>query len=107
MTGFERCAWLWNETNAFVEKFRRERGSDRTITIRSEDLFKDASVMLQIVEHCGLPPLSMEEIRRALARPVNAQGKSNQAPPYAQWDEETKEQVRRWAALADHYEYAL
>jgi hypothetical protein len=38
----DKIAWLWNATNAFIDDFKDGAGKDRTLTVRSEDLFSNA-----------------------------------------------------------------
>lgn len=103
----ERCAWLWNETNAFVERFKQDVDPARVMTARAEDLFRDPAVTRTICEHAGLAPPPQDRVRRWLARPVNAQSFGREIGKFATWPTETQAAVRRRATLASTYGYAL
>ncbi len=108
MTIYERCAWLWNETNRHVEEFKESIDSPRIITVKSEDLFSDPDEASRIFSHCSLKPVPRNKTEKIIRRPVNAQVKrKSDLLPYKHWDEITKDQVRQWAALASRYGYIL
>jgi len=107
MTIFERCAWLWNETNAYIERFKERRDPERISTLKAEDLFSDPAAALRICEQCRLPKPKESQIARWIRKPVNAQLDDGGLPPYRLWDEARKREVRRWAGLADRYGYQL
>lgn len=107
MSAFERAAWLWNETNLFIERFKDTADPDRLLTVRAEDLFADPDAALSIIRHCRLPEPDRRKVRKWIARPVNAQIARSDLPPYQDWDEAKKDDVRRWATCAERYGYDL
>lgn len=107
MSTYQRAAWLWNETNAFIERFKEGRDEKRILTVRADDLFKTPEATLRIFAHCRLPAVPRDRIAAAIGRPVNAQPDDLGIPPYAQWDEARKAEVRPWLPLAERYGYEL
>lgn len=67
----EKIAWLWNETNQFIEDFKQQTDSTRYITIKAEDLFRDAAVTNQIFRFSNLPGMSEQKIKELIKAPVN------------------------------------
>jgi len=104
MTPIERCAWLWNETNAFIERFKADHDTQRILTIKAEDLFSRPDTTLQLCRHCRLPEPDESRVARWIKKPVNRQ-LAGDLPPYTLWDEDRKNQLRRWATLATTYGY--
>ncbi len=74
----DKIAWLWQETNAFIEGFKDQLEEDRIITVRSEDLFQDPLVTNNIMKHLGLNPLKIKTIEKYLKKPVNRELKKAQ-----------------------------
>lgn len=72
----EKIAWLWNETNQFIENFKKTVQPDRILTVKSEELFSDPSVSNQIFDFLGQTLLSESEIKSLIKRPVNKQDTS-------------------------------
>lgn len=107
MTPIERCAWLWNETNRFIERFKASGGKGEVITVRSEELFADPAAMQGILEHCYLPRPEPGEIESWIEDRVNQSKGGAVSDPYTRWPEERKEQVRRWVTLAEGYGYTV
>ncbi len=107
MTTSERCAWLWNETNAFIEQFKEGRDSQRILTLKAEDLFTQPAATIGLCRHCRLPEPPETDVAKWIKKPVNRQLDNNRLPPYELWDEAGKEQVGRWATLAGEYGYEV
>ena len=107
MTIFERCAWLWNETNAYIERFKQGCDPQRVFTLTSEHLFSDPSATLNVLERCRLPKPAESLVARRIRKPVNQQLDNGDLPHYSLWDESRKQEVRRWARLAERYGYRL
>ena len=100
-----KVAWLWNETNSFIEDFKADSNNQtRIITVRSEDLFTQPNVGRQIFEFIGVEPPSSKVISSRISRPVNSQ-RAGQLAPYSQWPSEEKEQLRKFSPLAEKYGY--
>lgn len=107
MTQVEKCSWLWNETNRFIERFKQGKDPNRILLVRSEELFQEPQTFVKICQHCGISPPVRSKIIRQLRRPVNAQDKRTMLPRYEDWDSETKMQLRRWVTGVDKYGYEL
>jgi len=106
MTQLERVAWLWNETNAFIERFKGRLDKDRIFFLRAEDLFRSAETAMDVFRFLDVSVPSVHPIRRLLRRPVNVQHEGS-FPEYAQWSVEEKGELSRWAHLAEKYGYEL
>ncbi len=107
MTPLERCAWLWNETNQYIESFKADRDQQRILTLKAEDLFSRPEATQDLCRYCQLPEPEKARVEKWIKRPVNRQLDNNGLPPYKLWDEARRVQVRRWATLADQYEYEV
>ncbi len=102
MSAYERIAWNWNETNAFIENFRTGIAEERFMRIRSEDLFEGAGAARAALSFCGATTISESGLRKALATQLNA----NPAPRRPiDWPSDLREQIARYATLAPHYGY--
>lgn len=73
----EKIAWLWNETNRFIEDFKEKTAADRVLTIRSDELFYSAETTLRIFDHLDLVPLERSRIEEIISEPVNKQAKKD------------------------------
>jgi len=107
-SSIQRCAWLWAETNAFIEDFRSVVDSERFLRVSAEDLFKSPATFNRILEHCGLAAQSEAKIASRIAKPVNADTASHGLGRYETWTHEE----RAWlqdsvASLAKTYGYAV
>jgi hypothetical protein len=69
----DKIAWLWQETNAFIEEFKKQGGKGRTLTVRAEDLFKDSKVSREISVFIGLEPLPGKVSKKLISKRVNVQ----------------------------------
>ena len=107
MNQFERCSWLWNETNQYIESFKAGRGKGRVLTIFAEDLFSQTRTTAEILEFLELPSLSESLISKWIRDPVNAQTGGRQLNRFQSWDAARIRDVERWAPLAAEYGYAL
>ena len=70
----DKIAWLWNATNAFIEDFKEGAGKDRTLTVRSEDLFSNAEEAERILNWLDFKA-DKTSIQKVLNRPVNTSRK--------------------------------
>lgn len=103
MDSFERTAWLWNETNTFVEHFKSS-ASDRVLTVKAEELFSTTDAAARILDFLKLPELPQKTLQNCLRQPVNQQV-GGRVPPFAEWERERVHRVLRWAPLTYHYGY--
>ena len=107
MTQIEKIAWLWNETNQFVENFKASLGDpNRIMFAKAEDLFSGTEAVVRIFKLLQLEPLLEKKINRVMRRPVNAQ-RSGDFPKYQQWNSEQKAQLKKYAVLSAKYGYEL
>jgi predicted DCC family thiol-disulfide oxidoreductase YuxK len=107
MTQIEKIAWLWNETNQFVDDFKASlRDPNRIMFVKAEDLFSGTEAVVRIFKLLQLEPLLEKKINRVMRRPVNAQ-RSGDFPKYQQWSSEQKAQLKKYAVLSAKYGYEL
>jgi len=102
----EKIGWLWNETNQYIENFKKELPAKRIIFVKAEDLFDNIEVSREIYKFIGLNDFNEKVISKLIKKPVNAQSKGI-FPKYRDWDESAKAQLRAVAKLATKYNYAL
>lgn len=72
----EKIAWLWNETNSFIEEFKKNVSTDRTLYIKAEELFKNAKVQMAIFDFIGLKRPTTANLKKITSRKIN-EGKGN------------------------------
>lgn len=104
LSAIGRCAWLWTETNRFIDDIRR--GLDqpgRCMTVRSAALYSDPAVATEILRFAGLQPPPPDAIARLQARKVNEQLGGADPGPFANWSAVDQEQYRRFV---DRYDMA-
>lgn len=70
----DKIAWLWNATNAFIDDFKAGAGKDRTLTVRSEDLFSNAEEAERILNWLDFKA-DKRSIQKVLNTPVNSSRK--------------------------------
>jgi hypothetical protein len=107
MDPFAKAAWLWNETNEFIERFKEREDGDRVLTVKAEDLFGDAATLERILLHLELEPPSRAKIERWTAKPVNVQPGGRPVKPWTEWPEERKAELRALLPGAARYGYSL
>ena len=77
----DKIAWLWNATNAFIDDFKEGAGKDRTLTVRSEDLFSNAEEAESILNWLDFKA-DKTSIQKVLNRPVNTSRKKKTQQEY-------------------------
>ena len=77
----DKIAWLWNATNAFIDDFKEGAGKDRTLTVRSEDLFSNAEEAERILNWLDFKA-DKTSIQKVLNRPVNTSRKKKTPQEY-------------------------
>jgi hypothetical protein len=103
-----RVAWLWNETNQFIEHFKDKYPPERCLFIKAEELFTDPGAILRVAQHARMPELPQSNELEALQRePVNADLSATELPSYARWTDDQKATLRQYATLASLYGYEL
>lgn len=107
MTQIEKIAWLWNETNQFIEDFRASLGStNRFMLIKAEDLFSGSEIIVEMFKYLELEPPPEGKINKTMNQPVNMQ-MDGDFPKYEKWNSEQKEQLKKYALLYAKYGYEL
>lgn len=107
MTQFERCAWLWNTTNDFIEAFKKTTDSHRTRTFLAEDIFDEPTAIAELLDFCSLPSLSKAKLGKWQRQVTNSNPRTQRLSPYDVWHERDKQDVRRWTPLIEQYGYTL
>jgi hypothetical protein len=105
MSDIEKIAWLWNETNQYVEGFLSTLKSGQFLQIRAEDMWSDVEVSVEICEFVGAK-VSHRNIALMLERKVNRQ-RIGSMPAYEQWDREQKSDLRQYISLNEVYGYEV
>ena len=77
----DKIAWLWNATNAFIDDFKEGAGKDRTLTVRSEDLFSNAEEAERILNWLDFKA-DKNSIQKVLNTPVNSSRKKKTPQEY-------------------------
>ena len=77
----DKIAWLWNATNAFIDDFKEGAGKDRTLTVRSEDLFSNAEEAERILNWLDFKA-DKASIQKVLNTPVNKSRKKKTPQEY-------------------------
>jgi hypothetical protein len=106
MSRQEKIAWLWNETNLYVEQFLESLEGHNFIQAKSEDMFRDTRIARDICEFVGANDITKHMIDKMQKRVIN-RGNRKTIEPYDQWSTIEKERVREEAKLADSYGYVL
>lgn len=66
----QKIAWLWNETNAFIEDFKGEY-EDRTVMVTLEELVKNVTKAEDLFDFAGLNRPKRTDIDRVLKKKEN------------------------------------
>lgn len=106
MSQLKKIGWLWNETNQHIESLKYKFSSDRIITIKAENLFRNSSSFITICSFLNLSQPNEKKIKSVLKKPINVQYKGF-FPRYTDWLEEQKQELIEVATLAPIYGYKL
>jgi len=104
MTQFEKIAWLWNETNYFIECFLNNIHNSQHISLACEDMFSVPGSVAELCEFIGAEDISNRHIKKIQRKRVNVQNYGN-FPNYKDWPQELKIQLGDWCPLAVKYGY--
>lgn len=103
----EKISWLWNETNTFIEKFKKHVNDEkRILTIKSEDLYNSKNAVLKIIKFLDVEKIPEKKISKKMNKPVNVQKKSI-INKYNDWDEKEKYELKKHININDIYGYHL
>lgn len=105
MTDTAKIAYLWNETNQYIETFAETLDMGAFVQIRAEDMFSDAQATKAIADFVGAK-IQDRIIRSMLKKKINRQMTGN-ISPYREWSRESKMQLQKYAPLAERYGYEI
>ncbi|MCQ9205010.1 MAG: sulfotransferase [Omnitrophica bacterium] len=107
MTQIERIAWLWNETNQFIENFKLNlKDPDRILFVKAEDLFSRPETTQKVFSFLKLVSPPIKKITKIIRRSVNVQ-RNSYCSKYDQWKQQEKDQLSKYAGLFSKYNYNL
>lgn len=107
MSDIEKIAWLWNETNQYIQGFLVELSDQDYLQIKAEDMFNDSAVSVKMCKFIGINDITPKIVSKMRARHINSQ-RGRGMESYQTWDENEKDQVRRHSSiLAARYGYGL
>lgn len=102
----EKNGWLWNETNRFIEDFRRTVPAEAFLFVKAEALFRDPAVTREIFDFLRIGGYQEKTVRKVIGTPVNVQKKGH-FPAYRDWPEADKTKLKKVAPRAAAYHYDL
>lgn len=104
LTRLEKSAWLWNETNLFIENFKSDINKDRVFSFNFNELtLEKVKSMTQFIGF----DLKENTILKNMHRKKNVQKKKHY-PPYHNWDIKDKNKLKDICGeLAEGYGYHL
>lgn len=105
MTDIEKIAWLWNETNQYIETFLKTIEPETFVQAKAENMFTDTQMVKTIIDFIGAK-LGSHSIETMLAKKVNQQMVGH-VVPYEQWSTKEKKQLERYTPLVERYGYVL
>ncbi len=104
LSQLEKSAWLWNETNLFLEDFKSKISTDRVFSFNFNELTIENVKALARFTGVELKEIA---IRKNLQKKKNVQ-KKKEFPPYNQWTEQDKQKmIHICDKLAGKYGYNL
>lgn len=118
MDQIERLAWLWTETNRYIDNFKKILSPARTYTCKFEDLLKETKSVQNLLEFIDAKPIETGKIKELQQTKINElyifpneppnMKKDKDFPPYKKWDKEMKRKLKRYCAEpAKLYGYKL
>lgn len=90
LSQFARAAWLWKETNTFIDRFRASLPEHRSVLFPFD--LSGTEQVQKVIDFLAVN-ISETQIKKKLTQKVNAQ-KNRKFPPYREWDEVHKEEVK-------------
>ena len=107
MSKIEKIGWLWNETNQFIENFKKNIDENRRILfMKSEDMFTNIDRLQDIFQFLEVNVERKYLVNQISRKPVNRQ-KSGDFPPFDKWSDDDKIKLKKVCTLAGFYEYQL
>lgn len=106
MSQIEKIAWLWNETNHFIEEEKNHCDMSRIMQIKAEDLFASVDTTVDLFNFLEITVPKKNKLAKILTQPKNIQYKGS-FPHHKLWSEEVKNDVNTYLSLAKYYGYQL
>jgi len=104
LSQLEKSAWLWNETNLFLEDFKSKINTDRVFSFNFNELTLEN--VKSLTQFIGVD-LKENTLRKNMQKKKNVQ-KTKKFPSYSQWKEQDKQKLLDVCAeLAGRYGYNL
>lgn len=104
LSQLEKSAWLWNETNLFIEHFKSKINPDRIFSFNFNELTIES--VKSLAQFIGVD-FKENVIRKNMHKKKNIQ-KTRKFPPYSQWKEQDKQKLMDICdELAVRYGYNL
>jgi hypothetical protein len=103
-TSLQKIAWLWKETNAYIENFKQGMPADRVFSLDFSNM--DPGSLREMAQFADIP-LSKARISKRLHHRLNDQRFSREEL-YLQWPDQDRESLSAICqSLASHYGYSL
>jgi len=102
ITRLEKIAWLWNETNVFIEEKKDSLDLDRVLTVHANDLFTDPKKFQAICNFLNHPELDRDQIESLITNPVNKQ-KQGKVRKWDTWPAGEIELLKKWTPIGKRY----
>ncbi|MFP3860305.1 MAG: sulfotransferase [Bacteroidales bacterium] len=104
LSQLEKSAWLWNETNLFLEDFKSKINADRVFSFNFNEL--TLGNVKSLAQFIGVG-LKENTIRKNMQKKKNVQ-KKRKYPPYEKWGNQNKSQLKNICGnLAGKYGYRV
>jgi len=90
-SSYEKVAWLWNETNQFIEEFKKEMPENQHHFFNLNSLNIDSVIeLLSFIEL----EISASKIRKSIPKKQNTQ-QSHKVGTYDEWDPKVREDIQQ------------
>jgi len=100
----EKTAWLWFETNSFIEEFKSNIPTERIYTLDINEL--NLENVLKLIRFAGIS-IKISKVEKMLKRKANVQ-KTGSFKVYNDWGRDQKEELANICGeLSDKYGYKL
>ena len=102
-----KIAWLWEQTNRYIEEFSAGLSEEELIRIKAEDMFNNPQTVTETCQFIGAEDISRSIIDSMQGKVINQQKRVTIQAPYQRWRDAQKEEVRKEVTLDDRYGYTL
>jgi len=101
----QRIAWLWNETNSFIEKYLQSIDTRDYLQFNFNNLTIDN--INKLLKFINIDDISEATIKDFIVKPINVQN-TGTFPSYNEWKKEDKEKVIEiYGELSQKYGFEL